>query len=137
MNSIQSNLQQIQNKIQNKNITLIAVTKTRSIEEIKKAINSGVKIIAENRVQEAFQKYYILKDFLKQNNIEFHFIGHLQRNKVKLSVQIFDLIQSVDSQKLANEINKHSLNINKIQRILLQVNIGNESQKSGCSYEIK
>ena len=73
----------------------------------------------------------MLKDYFEQHNIEYHFIGHLQTNKAKKAVQIFDLIQSVDSLKLAKEIDKRARQINKIQDILVEVNIGKEPQKYG------
>ncbi|HEC93401.1 MAG TPA: YggS family pyridoxal phosphate-dependent enzyme, partial [Candidatus Atribacteria bacterium] len=75
---------------------MVAVTKTAIIEQIKEAINAGVKIIGENRVQEAKKKYQILTD-----DIEWHLVGHLQTNKAKYAVELFDLIHSVDSVKLA------------------------------------
>ncbi|MBN2421681.1 YggS family pyridoxal phosphate-dependent enzyme [Candidatus Woesearchaeota archaeon] len=135
MSLITNNLNKIFEKIQNKNVSLVTVTKTRSIDEIKEAINSGAKTIAENRVQEAAEKYARLRDFLKEKGTEFHLIGSLQTNKVKKAVEFADLIQSVDSLRLAKDINKRAGNINKIQNILIQVNIGDESQKSGCRFE--
>jgi PLP dependent protein len=114
-----------------KQAQLIAVSKTRTIDEIKEAVRSGVRYIAENKVIEAYEKYHELKEFFKENNIEFHFIGHLQSNKAAKAVEIFDNIQSVDTLKIAEEINKRAGQINKVQRILIQVNIGHEFQKSG------
>lgn len=131
MNEIKGNIEKIIKSINNKNISLAAVTKNSTIKDIKEAINSGVKIIGENRIQEAELKYNELKDFLREKRVEFHFIGHLQTNKVKKAVEIFDLIQSVDSLKLAEDINKRAKGINKVQRILIQVNIGEEPQKYG------
>jgi PLP dependent protein len=117
------------------NVNIVAVSKRKSVQLIKDAIDAGIKIIGENQIQEAQQKYNELKDYFKQNNVEFHFIGHLQTNKVKKAVLMFDLIQTVDSIKLANEINKRALKINKIQDILIQINIGNEIQKYGIKKE--
>jgi len=114
---------------------LVAVTKTRSIEEIKKAVGAGVKIIAENRIQEAESKYDVLEDFLKKNNVEFHFIGHLQSNKTKQAVKMFDMIQSIDSEKIAKAVNKWAGEMGKVQDVLAQVNIGKEEQKHGIMPE--
>ncbi|MCM2325834.1 MAG: YggS family pyridoxal phosphate-dependent enzyme [Candidatus Woesearchaeota archaeon] len=118
-----------------KNIDVLAATKTRKIDEIKHIIGSGIKRIGENRIQEAEEKYCQLKDFLKENGVEFHFIGHLQKNKVKKAMQMFDVIQSIDSIGLAEEINKEAKKIDKVQEILIQVNIGEEPQKSGIKKE--
>jgi PLP dependent protein len=112
-------------------VFLVAVTKTRSIDEIKEAINAGIKIIGENKIQEAENKFRELKDYFRKNDDEFHFIGHLQSNKVKKAVEMFDVIQTVDSLKIAEEINKVAEEKNKIQRIFIEVNIGTELQKSG------
>ena len=126
---IKENIQQIKSEIGS--AELVTVSKSRTVDEIKIAIDSGASIIAENRIQEAEQKYAMLKDYFEQHNIEYHFIGHLQTNKAKKAVQIFDLIQSVDSLKLAKEIDKRARQINKIQDILVEVNIGKEPQKYG------
>ncbi len=114
-----------------KDVKIVAVTKIRSIDEIKKAIAEEIKIIGENRIQEAEKKYNELRSYLKEKNVEFHFIGHLQKNKVKKAVMMFDLIQSVDSIELAKELDKRAKELDKVQDILIQVNIGNEPQKSG------
>lgn len=106
-------------------VELVAATKQRSIEEIKQAIDAGIKIIGENYVQEALSKYKEIE------NVRWHLIGHLQRNKVKDAVKIFDCIQSVDSLRLAEEINKQCEKINKIMPILIEVNIGGEESKYG------
>jgi len=120
-----NNIQKI--KLEIGSTKLVAVTKLRTIEEIKQAINSGINIIGENKIQEAEQKYSEIKDM----EVELHFIGHLQTNKVKKAVEMFDLIQTLDSLKLAKEIDKRAKEINKIQDILIQVNIGKEPQKYG------
>ncbi|MEM3374668.1 MAG: YggS family pyridoxal phosphate-dependent enzyme [Candidatus Woesearchaeota archaeon] len=122
-------------EICNYNIVLVAVTKNRTIEEIKNLVSLGIKNIAENKIQEAEKKYFLLKDFLKSNNVKFHFIGHLQKNKVKKAVLMFDVIQSVDSYELAFELNKRAFEIKKIQEIFIQVNIGKEKQKFGVEKE--
>jgi len=111
-------------------IKLVAVTKTAAIEQIKEAINAGVKIIGENKVQEAKEKYQILSA-----DIEWHLVGHLQTNKVKYAVEIFDLIHSVDSIKLAKEIDRRSLQFGKITNVLVEVNISGEKTKYGIKPE--
>jgi len=108
-------------------IRLVTVSKKMSEEKIIEAINAGADILGENFIQEARQK----ADHLSSGNVSWHFIGHLQSNKAKYAVKIFDLIHTVDSLKLALELNKRAENINKIQNILIQVNISGESSKSG------
>ncbi|MDP2907616.1 MAG: YggS family pyridoxal phosphate-dependent enzyme [Nanoarchaeota archaeon] len=111
------------------NVKLIAVTKTRAVEEIKEAVGSGVTCIGENRVQEAEEKFpYLLK-------VEKHMIGSLQTNKVRLAVELFDMIQSVDSLKLAKEIDKRCEAIGKVMPVLVEVNIGDEPNKHGIKLE--
>lgn len=111
------------------NVKLIVVTKTRTVEEIKEAIDSGVTCIGENRVQEAKEKFPLLP------KVEKHMIGSLQTNKVKLAVELFDMIQSVDSFKLAEEIDKRCGAIGKIMPVLIEVNIGDELSKHGIRLE--
>lgn len=116
-------------------IKLIAVTKKVEIDTIKEAIDSGLRIFGENRVQEAQKKIQDLKFMIQNTNIEWHLIGHLQKNKVKYAVQLFDLIHSVDSIELAEEINKRAEKIGKIQRILIQVKLSEEETKHGVLEE--
>ncbi|MEN3189354.1 MAG: YggS family pyridoxal phosphate-dependent enzyme [Atribacterota bacterium] len=111
-------------------IKLVAVTKTATIDQIKEAIDAGVKIIGENKVQEAKKKYQLLT-----NDIEWHLVGHLQTNKAKYAVGLFDLIHSVDSVKLAKEIDRRSLQFNKITDILVEVNVSGEETKYGIKPE--
>ena len=106
-------------------ISIVAVSKGRSIEEIKEAVASGITDIGENKVQEAMRKYYELR------NINRHLVGHLQANKAKDAVEIFDLIQSVDSLRLVEEIDKQACRIKKTQDILIQVNTSGEKTKFG------
>jgi len=108
-------------------ITLVTVSKTISIDTVKEAIDAGVTVFGENYIQEARDKV----NALSSHPVSWHFIGHLQTNKAKYAVRLFDLIQTVDSLKLAHELNKQAIKINKIQPILVQVNIGLESTKSG------
>lgn len=112
-------------------IKLVAVSKTKSADMVLKAIKAGVTIFGENYIQEAADKIKTLS----YPNLSWHFIGHLQTNKAKHAVELFDLIHTVDSLKLALELNKHAGKINKVQNILIQVNIGNESSKSGIHSE--
>lgn len=110
-------------------IRLVAVSKTKPVEMVRAAIDAGAKIIGENYVQEAREKYHALG----AHPVSWHFIGHLQSNKAKYVVRMFDLIHSVDSVKLARELDKQARNIDKIQNILIQVNIAQEAAKSGAS----
>ncbi len=110
-------------------VRLVAVTKTVPAHRIKLAIEAGAGIFAENYVQEARDK--ILE--LSACPVSWHFIGTLQSNKAKYVVKLFDLIHSVDSVKLAMEIDKQAGKIEKIQDILIQVNVAGEAQKSGIS----
>lgn len=110
-------------------ITLLAATKTVDISIINYAISSGITYIGENRVQEFLSKY---QDFLPVNK---HFIGHLQTNKVKDIIDKVELIHSVDSYRLAQEISKQAVKHDIVAEILLEINIGNEQSKSGFAYE--
>jgi pyridoxal phosphate enzyme (YggS family) len=112
-------------------IRLIAVSKTMPTEVVKKAIEAGVMDLGENYIQEAREKI----NTLATANVNWHFIGHLQSNKAKYAVRLFDLIHSVDSFKLARELNKHAQKNNKIQSILVQVNVAQEDSKSGVYVE--
>ena len=105
-------------------ITVVAVSKNRAIEQINQAIEAGIADIGENRVQEAILKY-------NQLRAKWHLVGHLQTNKVKDAVRIFDLIQSVDSLRLAAEIDKQAAKINKIQDILIEIKTSPEATKFG------
>ncbi len=110
-----------------KDVKIMAVTKTVEPVYINKAIELGIDLIGESKVQEFIGK----KDELRLDNIEKHFIGHLQTNKVKNIVGSVDLIQSVDRVKLAREISKHSIRNNISTKVLLEVNIGKEESKFG------
>ncbi len=108
-------------------IRLVAVSKTVPINRVKQAIQAGAAILGENYVQEARTKFNELATY----PVSWHFIGHLQSNKAKYAVRLFDLIHSVDTLKLARELDKQSHKINKIQEVLIQVNISKEASKSG------
>ncbi len=132
---IKNKIETILKEINSEKIKLVAVTKTRTKEEIKEAIQSGIRIIAENRIQEAEKKYNDLKEYFKEKKVSFHFVGHLQSNKVKKAIMMFDIIQSIDSLKLAKEIDKRAKEINKVQEIFIEINIGEEKQKQGVISE--
>jgi len=108
---------------------IIAVSKTFKIDKILPLINHGHADFGENKIQEAVDKWTEIKS--NNSNIKLHMIGKLQSNKVKFAVKLFDYIHSVDSQKLAKKIADEQKKINKIMKIFIQVNIGNEEQKSG------
>lgn len=111
-------------------IKLIAVTKNHDVLAMREAIDAGVRFVGENRLQEAVSKAEIL-----ERAVEWHLIGHLQSNKVKQAVQLFSLIHSVDSAKLAGEIDKAAEKIGKVQDVLLQINLAKEASKSGVYRE--
>jgi PLP dependent protein len=112
-------------------VHLVAAAKSQPASLVRKAIEAGVDIVGENYIQEAQEKHAILSDAL----IHWHFIGHLQSNKAKYAVRMFELIHSVDSMKLAAEIDKQARKAGKIQNILVQVNISKETSKSGIMQE--
>ena len=109
-------------------VVLLAASKTQKISSIVKAHKYGIKCFGENRVQEA-----IIKKPNMPKDIELHLIGHLQRNKTKKAINIFDVIQTIDSMRLAEKINQEAKNINKTQRIYCQINIGQDLNKTGFS----
>jgi PLP dependent protein len=131
-NSI-NNLVSIKKKIQlkNYNTKIIAVSKTHPIENIMPLIKFGHIDYGENKVQEALNKWTDIKN--KHNNIKLHLIGKLQTNKVKFALTIFDYIHSLDSEKLAIKISEEQAKQEKKPKIFIQVNIGNEDQKSGIN----
>ena len=139
MHNTVKNLLEIQNNIKihlnklniNNNPKIVAVSKTFKIDKVLPLIEHGHINFGENKVQEAVEKWTEIKK--KNSKIQLHMIGKLQTNKVKFAVQIFDYIHSVDSQKLAKKIAEEQKKINKKIKIFLQVNIGNENQKSGIN----
>ena len=108
-------------------IQLVAVSKTKPREQVIEAFEAGASVFGENYVQEVREKFNALHTY----PISWHFIGHLQTNKAKYVVAICDLIHSLDSLKLAKELDKHAGNNHKIQKVLVQVNIAEEDSKSG------
>jgi pyridoxal phosphate enzyme (YggS family) len=133
VNNLNNIEKQIKSKVKDLNIIkfpkIIAVSKTFKLSQIMPIIECGHCDFGENKVQEALEKWSIIKE--KNKNIKLHLIGKLQTNKVKLAVQIFDYIHSVDNERLAKKIADEQKKISKKIKIFLQVNIGNESQKSG------
>ena len=132
MLDIENNIKVHLNKLNIKSSPkIIAVSKTFKIDKISPLIEYGHTDFGENKVQEAIEKW---TDIKKNNSqVKLHMIGKLQTNKVKFAVQIFDYIHSVDSKKLAKKIADEQLKLNKKIKIFLQVNIGDENQKSGIS----
>jgi pyridoxal phosphate enzyme (YggS family) len=110
-------------------VRLVAVSKTVAADIVREAIEAGVTVLGENYVQEARDKFKALVQY----PVSWHFIGHLQSNKAKYAVRLFDLIHSVDSLKLARELDKQAAKVDKVQQILVQVNISGEDTKSGIS----
>lgn len=108
-------------------IRLVAATKTVTHDRIREGIGAGLSILGENRVQEAIPKI----EALAETSVRWHFIGHLQRRKVRLVVGLFELIHSVDSVELAQEIDRRAGEAGRSQDILLEVNIGGETTKTG------
>ena len=112
-------------------VNIVAVSKTFSLNHIQPLIDHGHKHFGENKVQEAFSKWRELKN--SNNSLNLHMVGKLQSNKAKRAVEIFDYIHSLDNQKLADILSKEQQNLGKKLKYFIQVNIGNELQKSGIS----
>ena len=135
MHNVLNNLISIQKEIQqiNSNTKIIAVSKTFSLEKIKPIIDSSHTHFGENKVQEALEKWSKIKD--ENKNIKLHLIGKLQTNKVKYCLPLFDYIHSLDSIKLADKIANEQVKKNFKPKIFLQINIGEEQQKSGVDFK--
>jgi len=139
MHRIVNNLEEIKAKINQlkpdlqEKIKIIAVSKTFLIKDIEPLIEYGHQDFGENKVQEAIDKWTDIKKINHQ--IKLHLIGRLQTNKVKFALKIFDYIHSLDSEKLASKIAEEQVKQEKKPKILIQVNIGNEEQKSGIKKE--
>lgn len=112
-------------------VRLVAVSKTVPMDRIIEAVHAGVVIFGENRVQEASEKIRDIGSRIRNKNVEWHLIGHLQKNKCKTAVRLFDLIHSLDSPELADMLDRHSAQIGKKQRVLIQVKIADEDTKHG------
>lgn len=138
MGTIRENLAEVNEKIlhaaqisgrNESDVKLIAVTKTVPVERISEAVDCGIRELGENRVQELCGKFDSI------NNVNWHLIGHLQTNKVKYIIDKVSLIHSVESLALASEINKRAERIEKVQNILIEVNISGEESKFGITDE--
>ena len=124
-NQIKENVRQLLSDLP-PGVQLVAAAKTRTAEQIKQAIEAGVQIIGENYVQEA-------EDVERSigHCVRWHFIGHLQKNKVKKAVELFDIIETVDSIGVASEIDRHCAQVGQVMAVLIEVNSGKEVQKAG------
>ena len=122
---IRENVQQLLSELPG-GVELVAAAKARTAEEVLKAAESGIKIVGENYVQEAEKIYEVVG-----NRAKWHFIGHLQKNKAKKAVRLFDMIQTVDSVDIAEEIDRRCAQIGKVMPVLVEINSGREKQKSG------
>ncbi|WP_144281673.1 YggS family pyridoxal phosphate-dependent enzyme [Chryseobacterium echinoideorum] len=123
--SIQENYKQIKSRLP-ENVQLVAVSKTHPVSAIQEVYDLGQKVFGENKVQELAEKQPLLP-----KDIQWHLIGHLQTNKVKYIAEFIDTVQSVDSEKLLNEINKEAAKYNRKIKVLLQVKIAEEESKFG------
>lgn len=138
--NVSKNIQDVQSRLREaalrserkaEEITLVAVSKTVGIPSILEAIDSGIKALGESRIQEAKGKWSELREKMSLQGCQFHLVGHLQRNKVKEAVRMFDLIHSLDSERLTAEIDRRAEEIGKRQRVLIEVNTSGEDSKSG------
>jgi pyridoxal phosphate enzyme (YggS family) len=127
--SIKTNLTEVKSKLPN-HVTLVAVSKTKPVEDLMEAYQAGQRIFGENKIQEMAEKYQQMpKDVL------WHMIGNVQRNKVKYMAEFVNLIHGVDSEKLLNEINKHAKKHDRTINCLLQLKIAQEDTKFGMTSE--
>ena len=108
------------------NVLLVVAAKTRTPEEVKNAIDAGVKIIGYNYVQEAERMFQHIG-----NSVQLHLIGHLQRNKAKKAVRLFDMVETIDSRRIAESVDRHCADLEKIMPVLIEINSGSESNKTG------
>ena len=129
LNNIQNLINSKQDGLNNDNIKIVAVSKTFAIDHIRPLIDYGHNHFGENKVQEAIEKWTEIK--LNKKNISLHLVGKLQSNKTKPALKIFDYIHSLDNEKLAKKISEEQKKLEKKPKIFIQVNIGNEKQKSG------
>jgi PLP dependent protein len=129
MSIITDNLKQILPGLP-EGVILVAAGKSQTAEKIQETAAAGVKIIGENYIQEAQSKYAALG-----NIVRWHFIGHLQKNKVKAAVKIFDMIETVGSLELAGVLDKECAKLNKVMPVLIEINCAAEPQKSGILFE--
>jgi pyridoxal phosphate enzyme (YggS family) len=111
-------------------VLLLAAVKGRTVEEVKEAVECGIKAIGENYLQEAEERFPLIG-----KSVEWHFIGHIQKRKVKKIVEIFDVIETIDSFEIASEVDEQCRKIGKKMPILIEINSGRETQKSGVMPE--
>lgn len=107
-------------------VQFVAAVKTRTAKEVQEAVNAGVTIAGHNYVQEAEHMLPVVG-----NQVKWHLIGHLQRNKVKRAVKLFDMIETIDSWKIAKDVDRHCADLGKIMPVLIEINSGKESNKTG------
>lgn len=122
---IRENVQQLLKELPD-GVQLVAAAKARTAQEVLQAVDSGIKIIGQNYIQEAEKIYPLVS-----GKVKWHLIGHLQKNKVKKAASLFDMIETVDSVNLARELDKRCAQIGKVMPILIEINSGREKQKSG------
>ena len=135
MKTIAQSLRAIQNSLpKQQDINIVVVTKTRTPQEIEEAITAGARFIGENRVQEAEEKFSRIKNL---HLVEKRFIGGLQTNKINKAIKLFDVIDSVDTPRLARKISEAAQRQNTKQRVLLQINSSKEKTKAGFKLEDK
>lgn len=127
--SIQNNLNDIKSQLP-EHVTLVAVSKTKPISDLMKAYNAGQRVFGENKIQEMVEKYEQMP-----KDVEWHMIGHVQRNKVKYMASFVALIHGVDNFKLLKEINKQALKHNRVINCLLQIKIASEDSKFGMTIQ--
>lgn len=125
MEIIKQNVKRILSELPD-GVQLLAAAKSREPREILEAVKAGIRIVGENYVQEAERAYEVVG-----NRVEWHFIGHLQKNKVKKAVGLFNMIETVDSTEIAREIDKRCAQIGKTMPVLIEINSGREKQKAG------
>ncbi|MDR2191731.1 MAG: YggS family pyridoxal phosphate-dependent enzyme [Endomicrobium sp.] len=130
---IRSSIDEIKKRsVADGSVEILAVTKTFPYQDVREALNCGINNIGESKIQEALPKFEALGAL--PDGVLKHFIGRLQSNKVKRAVENFDLIQSVDSLKLAKDIDRRAMDINKIQNCLIEVKVSGEESKAGISF---
>lgn len=111
-------------------IRILAASKSQEVSQIRAAVKAGIRLFGENYVQEAKEKREAIKE-----SIEWHMIGHLQRNKVKLALELFDLIECLDSLELARELDRQGKKFGKVVRTFVEINLGGEQAKSGIAQD--
>ncbi len=125
LNFIKQNVTAIMDSLSS-GVLPVAAAKTRLPDEVKAAIRAGIKVIGYNYVQEAEKMHQFIA-----NEVQWHMIGHLQKNKVKKAVKLFDMIETIDSAELAREVNKKCAQTGKVMPVLIEINSGKESNKTG------